>query len=226
MSEGLAFLSVCFPSLFSIVDPIAAVPIFLALVGKETREVQRRTAIRATLTMLVVLTIFAIGGTVIFKFFGISIPAFKIAGGALLFGVAFEMLHAKQSAVRTTDEENQEAENKHEAGIIPIGIPMLSGPGAIATAMMWASRAHVMQERLALYISIGILSLITLIAFTFATSLTRILGKTGIKIATRIMGLILAATAAQFVIDGVTEAFPALVGGVNTAQVAPASSSL
>lgn len=209
MAEALAFFAVCFPSIFAIVDPIACVPIFVGLVGKDSREIQRRTALRASLTLLVVLGVFAIGGPVIFKFFGITIPAFKVAGGVILFGVAFEMLHAKQSATRTTSEETAEAETRHEAGVIPLGIPLLSGPGAIATVMMWASRAKHTSEQIALVATIVLLATITLIALLSSTRLVSLMGGTGIKIATRIMGLILAATAAQFVIDGVTEAFPA-----------------
>ena len=201
-SAGLAFFTVCFPSMFSIVDPVACVPIYLALVGNEERAEQRRTAIRAVMTATLVLGLFAASGTALFHFFGITIPAFKVAGGILLFTMSLEMMRAKTSPVKSTPEEASEAKAKDDVAIIPLGIPLLSGPGAIATAMMWSSRAQEMGEKVALYVSIGLVALIALGALAFAGSIVKLLGKTGINVISRIMGLILAATAAQFVIDG------------------------
>src|SRR5262249_52905201 len=120
MSSGVAFFTVCFPSVFSIVDPLSSVPIYLALVGSEEKKEQRRTAARATLTATVVLCLFAAAGTMIFNFFGITIPAFKIAGGILLFTMSLEMMRAKPSAVKNTPEETTEAQQKDDVAIIPI----------------------------------------------------------------------------------------------------------
>ena len=209
MSAGLAFFTLCFPSLFSIVDPLAAVPIFLALAGSEDVAAQRRTAVRATVTATVILSLFALLGTHIFKFFGITIPAFKMAGGVLLFTLALEMMRAKHSGARSTPEEQSEAQAKEDAGLIPLGVPLLSGPGAIATVMVWSSRAKQVHDKVALFASIAALSVVTLLILRSAPRISRLFGKTGINIVTRIMGLILAATAAQFVIDGWREAFTA-----------------
>lgn len=206
MSGGLAFLGLCLPSLLSIVDPLAAVPVFVTLVAKDPRPEQRRTAMRAVFTMTVMLMLFAAAGNAIFHFFGITVPAFKIAGGVLLFSMALEMMRAHPSAVRSKPEEEKEAAEKQDVGIVPLGIPLLSGPGAIATAMMWAARAKTPADNAALYGSILIVGIVTLLTLVFSTTLLARLGQTGINIATRIMGLILAATAAQFLIDGVREA--------------------
>lgn len=206
MAAGLKFFSLIFPSLFSIVDPLAAIPIFLALTGKDDMKSQRRTAIRATVTAATILSLFALLGTQIFRFFGITIPAFKIAGGVLLFTMALEMMRAKHSAVRATAEEQTEAQHKEDVGLIPLGVPLLSGPGAIATVMMWSARAKAVEQKVALFSSIGLLALVILLTLLFAPRLSRLFGQTGINIVTRIMGLILAATAAQFVIDGWREA--------------------
>jgi multiple antibiotic resistance protein len=214
MSAGLTFFTLCFPSLFSIVDPLAAVPIFLALAGKDDLKSQRRTAVRATVTATAILSLFALLGTQIFKFFGITIPAFKIAGGVLLFTLALEMMRARHAGARATPEEQSEAQQKEDVGLIPIGVPLLSGPGAIATVMVWSSRAHHLPEKAALFGSIAALAVVVLLTLLFAPRLSRLFGKTGINIVTRIMGLILAATAAQFVIDGWREAFVAVVPGV------------
>lgn len=209
MSAGLAFFTLCFPSLFSIVDPLATVPIFLALAGKDDRQSQRRTAIRATVTAATLMTLFALFGTHIFSFFGITIPAFKIAGGILLFTMALEMMRAKHSAARATPEETSEAEHKEDVGLIPLGVPLLSGPGAIASVMLWSARATGIEQKAALYASILLIAVVVLLTLLFAPRLAHLFGKTGINIVTRIMGLILAATAAQFVIDGWREAMSA-----------------
>jgi len=206
MSGGLSFFTVCFPSMFSIVDPIGVVPVYLALVGAEPLGEQRRTAARATATATIVLSLFAATGAAIFHFFGITIPAFKVAGGILLFSMALEMMRAKTSPVRSTPEETSDARGKDDVAIVPIGIPLLSGPGAIATAVMWSSRAHRPGEKIALFVSILLVTGITLLTLLFAGRVVKLFGRTGINVVSRIMGLILAATAAQFVIDGWREA--------------------
>ena len=201
-----------FASVFSIVDPFSALPIFLALTGSQPRAIQARTALRASLTCFLVLTTFAVAGTFIFRFFGITIPAFKIAGGILLFGVGLEMMRAKHSDTRGTTEERVEAESKEDVGIIPMGLPLLSGPGAIATVMVLVGKAQSFPERMGVYASIFAVSLIALVTLNSAALVSRVLGRTGINVIGRIMGLILAAIAMQFVIDGVIEAFPKMFG--------------
>lgn len=207
MQPGLTFFTLCFPSLFSIVDPLAAVPIFLALAGRDEAKQQRLTAIRATVTATAIMSLFALLGTQIFKFFGITIGAFKIAGGVLLFTMALEMMRARHSGARGTAEETNEAQHKEDVGLIPLGVPLLSGPGAIASVMVWSSRAVHVDQKVALFAAIGAIGLTIFLTLLFAPRLSRVFGKTGINIVTRIMGLILAATAAQFVIDGWREAF-------------------
>jgi len=201
-----------FGSVFSIVDPFAAVPIFLALAGGQSRAQQAKTALRAALTCFCVLTTFGVAGSFIFSFFSITIPAFKIAGGVLLFGVAFEMMNAKPSGTRGTREEEHEAESKTDIGLIPLGLPLLSGPGAIATVMVLVGKAPSVEGRVSVYAAIFVVSVIAFLVLRSAALLTRVLGKTGINVIGRIMGLILAATAMQFCLDGLHEAFPKLLG--------------
>ncbi len=208
----LAFAVLSFGSLFSIVDPFAAVPIFLGLVGAQPRAVQARTALVASATCLVVLGVFALAGRYLFSFFGITIPAFKVAGGILLFGVAVEMMSAKHSGTKSTPEEETEASEKADVGLIPLGLPLLSGPGAIAAVMVLAGKAEHFEHRMALVASIVAVSLVTFLVLRSASLVARLLGKTGIKIIGRIMGLILAAVAMQFVLDGAREAFPRVFG--------------
>jgi multiple antibiotic resistance protein len=199
---------VAFGSIFSIVDPFSAVPVFLGLTGAEPRATQSRTALRASLTCFFVLSLFAAAGSAIFHFFGITIPAFKIAGGILLFGVALDMMRAKHSGTRTTKEE--EAEEREDVGLIPLGLPLLSGPGAIAAVMVLAGNARDAGQRLSVHFAVLGVSLTAFFILRSAGFFSRILGTTGINVIGRLMGLILAAMAIQFVIDGAAEAFPKL----------------
>ncbi len=210
MSPLSSFWLLCFGSLLSIVDPFAAVPIFLALVGEQPPHVQARTAFRASLTCFVVLSAFGVGGSLIFKFFGITIPAFKVAGGILLFAVALDMMRAQPSNVRTTSEERSEAAAKEDVGLIPLGLPLLSGPGAIATVMVLTGKARGTTEHAGVLGAVLVVSLLTFFVLRSAAYMTRALGRTGINVIGRIMGLILAAVAIQFVLDGVREALPHL----------------
>ena len=207
---GYALL--CFGSLMSIVDPFAALPIFLALTGTQDPKQRARTALVSTATCFTILTTFALAGTFIFSFFGITIPAFKIAGGILLFGVGLEMMRGKESETRTTAEEKVEAEAKEDIAIIPMGLPLLSGPGAIATVMVLVGKASGWPQRFGVYAAIAAVSLVTFLVLRSAEIVARMLGRTGINLIGRVMGLILAATSVQFVIDGAHEAFPKLLG--------------
>lgn len=197
---------VAFGSLFSIVDPFSAVPVFVALTGRENQAAQSRTALRASLTCFVVLTVFGLAGSVIFKFFGITIPAFKVAGGILLFGVALDMMKAQHSETRTTKEE--ETEKHDDVGLIPLGLPLLSGPGAIAAVMVLAGKAQSPTSRVAVHLAVLGIGVSSFLILRSAAWLGKFFGKTGINVIGRLMGLILAALAIQFVIDGAHEAFP------------------
>lgn len=208
--ELLRYSLLCFGSLLSIVDPFAAVPVFLALLGHEPRDVQKRTALRAALTCLFVLGTFGLVGSLLFRFFGITLPAFKIAGGILLFGVGLEMMQAKRSKTRATVAEEAEAETKDDVGLMPLGLPLLSGPGSIAAVMVLVGKAPDLPHRLGVVAAIAAVSLLAFLVLRSAGFFARLLGQTGINVIGRIMGLILAAIAIQFVLEGVTEAFPAL----------------
>lgn len=197
---------VAFGSLFSIVDPFSALPVFVALTGQKPKDYQGRTALRASLTCFVVLSVFAAAGSFIFKFFGITIPAFKVAGGILLFGVALDMMRAQHSETRTTKEE--EKEQHDDVGLIPLGLPLLSGPGAIAAVMVLAGQAESTTSRVAVHVAILGIGVSAFLILRSATFVGKFLGTTGIRIIGRLMGLILAAIAIQFVIDGAHEAFP------------------
>jgi multiple antibiotic resistance protein len=201
-----SYVFLSFGSLFSIVDPFTAVPIFLMLVGGQPRAVQQATALRASATCAIVLTTFGLLGNFLFAVLGISLPAFKIAGGILLFGVGLEMMRARRSETRTTSEEALDAETKEDMGVIPIGMPLLAGPGAIATVLVLVGKARDLAQRASLFATVAVVSFIALVTLRSAPIVARGLGKTGINVIGRVMGLLLAALATQFVIDGLHEA--------------------
>jgi multiple antibiotic resistance protein len=210
MSPLASFSLLCFGSLFSIVDPFAAVPIFLALTGGQSLATQSRTALRASVTCLVVLSAFGLAGRLIFSFYGFTIGAFKIAGGILVFGTALDMIHAKPSDKRTTIEERAEAEAKEDVGLMPLGLPLLSGPGAIATVMVLGGKAKDVGEKIGVHLAVLAVSILTFLILRSGVWVAKFLGRTGINVVVRIMGLILAAVAMQFIIDGALETMPGL----------------
>ena len=212
MRELATYTVLCFGSIFAIVDPFAAVPIFLALTGDKPANDMANVARRASMTCMFVLLVFAAAGSFILRFFSITLPAFKIAGGVILFAVGFEMLRARPSRTRSTAEEQEEAHTKEDVALVPLGLPLLAGPGAIATVMVLSTRAGDLEHRAAIGVCVVIVSFITFIVLRSAALVTKALGQTGINLIGRVMGLILAATAAQFAIDGLREAFPRILG--------------
>ena len=195
-----------FVAIFIIVDPIGLLPLFIALTHNYSKKRIKHTVWLACLTAAFVLIIFAFAGDIILEFFGVTIPAFRIAGGIIIFIIALGMLQAKRTRLKTTPEEEEKGLEQEEVGIVPIGIPMLAGPGAITTVIVFTSSSQQYNT----YITIAAIMLTLFFAFFIlkqAVSIHRILGPTGLNIFTRLMGLILAVISVQFVIDGIKEFF-------------------
>jgi multiple antibiotic resistance protein len=150
----------------------------------------------------VTLAVFGASGVAILRFFGISLGSFRIAGGILLFLNAVDMLRAQPSRQRTTPEEEAEGAGKPDVSLFPLAIPMLSGPGAVATVMMLMARAAGVWQRLVVYVAIAVTAALTFLLLVGASAAERRLGKTGMGVLHRVMGLLLAAIAVQFVVDG------------------------
>jgi multiple antibiotic resistance protein len=210
--ELATYTVLCLGSIFAIVDPFAAVPIFLALTGDRPASDIVHVARRASFTCMLILLVFSAAGGLILGFFSITLPAFKIAGGIVLFAVGFEMLRARPSRTRSTEEEQAEAHSKEDVAIVPLGLPLLAGPGAIATVMVLSTKAGDLPHRAAVILCVILVSFATFLVLRSAALVARVLGQTGINVIGRVMGLILAATATQFVLDGAREAFPKLLG--------------
>ena len=196
-------LLLVFTSVLFIVDPFAVIPTFLAMTERDTPEHRRQLARRGAWTSAVTLTAFALGGSIIFTIFGITIGAFKIAGGVLIGLNALDMVQARRSQQRETPVEKAEGIQKEDIGIIPLGVPMLAGPGAISTVMVLALGAKTIATMAAVYVSILLTALISFYVLAAASMMERRLGQTGMRILTRLMGLVLCAIAVQFIIDGI-----------------------
>jgi multiple antibiotic resistance protein len=199
------FALITFTSVLFIVDPIAVVPTYLVITQGQTQAQRRATALRACIAAVLLLVTFAAVGRAIFELFGITLPAFRIAGGLILWLVAMDMLHGTRSTQEGTTEIT-EATVKDDVAITPLAVPMLAGPGAISTVMVLSGQARTMPQNVVVYGSILLTLLISWVTLRAAEGLVLRIGQTGIRVVTRLMGLLLAAIAVQFVITGVREA--------------------
>ena len=214
----LAFTFSTLTTLLLVVDAPAAVPLFLSMTESDTLEHKRRTAFRASLAAGLVLAAFGAAGGVIFRILGISLGAFRIAGGVLLFLLAIDMLRAQRSRQRTSPEEEAEGLDRADISIFPLAIPMLAGPGATSTVMVLVSRAQHVWQYIVVFAAIAVTSLVTLGLLRSGMRVERRLGQTGMNVLQRVMGLILAATAVQFVVEGVATLLPTVVAGLGSAH--------
>jgi len=207
LTERAIELVLIFTSILFIVDPFAVIPTFLAMTARDAPAQRRVLARRGAWTCAITLIAFALGGSLIFKIFGITIGAFKIAGGVLIGLNALDMVQARRSQQRETPIETAEGIQKDDIGIMPLGVPMLAGPGAISTVMVLALGAKSTAAMVTVYVSIVLTALITFWVLSAASIVERRLGQTGMRTLTRLMGLVLAAIAVQFIIDGIKLSF-------------------
>ena len=210
MQTFLQFALVTFTSVLFIVDPIAVVPTYLVITQGQTTEQRRGTARRACVAAAVLLITFAAAGRGIFNLFGITMPAFRIAGGLILWVVAMDMLHGQRST-QESRPEIAEGQVKDDVAVTPLAMPMLAGPGAISTIMVLAGQARTVGEKACIYVAIALTMLISWIVLRLGERLVLKMGQTGIRVMTRIMGLLLAAIAVQFVITGARDALKGLL---------------
>ena len=195
-------------SLFVIVDPLAAVPAFLAMTPTDTPEQRSKMARLACWVAAGVLLAFAIAGKWIFKFLGITMPAFQLAASVVLLLIALDMLRAQRSRVQETSEETAAGVEKTDIAVTPLAIPMLSGPGAISTAIMLHNQAAGWGQRIALYVCIGAVCLASYLILRLSARGARWLSPIAMSITVRIMGLLLAAVAIQFMLNTLRQINP------------------
>jgi multiple antibiotic resistance protein len=209
------FAMTVFATLFVIVDPIGQVPIFMALTHRQAAGLRKQTAFRAIVLAGMIMLGFALTGEHFLRLLGITLPAFRIAGGILLLLVSIDMILARQSGIRSaTEEETEEAEERKDVAVIPLAIPLIAGPGAITSVILLMGQAgsDLVLQGLVLVLIVVVL-LICLTALLFASRLMGLLGVTGVNVVGRLAGIILAALAVQFLIDGIAAVMPRMLGG-------------
>lgn len=195
-------------TLLVVVDPIGLAPIFLSVTEGLPRRARQQVALRACLIAAIVLIGFAFFGNWLLRHLGISLPAFRIGGGLLLFAIAFEMVFDIRGEREARTAERAVEEHVRHIAAFPLAVPLMAGPGAITATMLVAGQPGMNPLRLLWFVAvIGVVVLATYVIFLFASRLWRLLGTTGNLVLTRLLGVVLAALAVQFVIDGIREVF-------------------
>jgi len=195
-SADAKFVVLAFSSLFSVINPIEAAPLFVAMT-EGSRGERRRTAVRACLAAAIILAVFALTGGAIFAFFGITLPAFQIAGGALFTLMGLSTLRREERADRSSEPPGA------DPSIVPLGMPIIAGPGAISTVMVLVGQARDGGHRIALALAIAANIVLTLLILLAAPVIVVRIGETGQRIVSKVMGLITAVIGVQFILNGV-----------------------
>ena len=208
MAELLVYVAV-FVTVFALVDPIGAVPFFVSLTDGFSEADRRIVRRRAVIVLGSVLGVFALVGRFLFDAFGLTLAAFEIAGGILLFIVAYDMLHGEVTRTKLTNEDREEAiARRDEIAVVPLGIPLLAGPGAISTVMIYEGSAGGDPAMVVVvFLAIAVTTALTFFILKYGQKIFRYFGKTGIMAMTRVLGLLLAAVGVQFVVNGIFGAF-------------------
>lgn len=201
-----------FIALIALVNPLGVLPMFISLTQDFTPTQKQRAIRTAAFTVVAVISTCALLGEQIIKFFGISTASLQVAGGLLILLMSLSMLNAQPSGAKTTAEERDEAEHKDTIGVVPLGIPLLTGPGAMSTVIVLAGKSNHVSDYVALIGSGVVIAALVWLTLQMAQPIARFMGRTGINIATRIMGLLVAAVAVEFIVEGLKTMLPALAG--------------
>ncbi|WP_371143040.1 MarC family protein [Burkholderia cepacia] len=199
-----------FISLLALINPIGAVPFFLSLTAQQTDIERRRTIRIASVSVFCVMTVTALLGQQIIDFFGISVGSLEVGGGIIMLLMAINMLNAQIGNTRSTPEERHEAELKDNIAVVPLAIPLLTGPGSISTVIIYTANSRHWYERAGLVAIGAALAFLCFVAMRLAEPIANWIGRTGINIATRLMGLMLSALAVEFIVNGLRALLPAL----------------
>ena len=206
----ISTLITAYTALFIIIDPLGLAPLFVALTQGMSSTQRRGIAFRAIAISAALMAVFLFAGQSVLDFLGISLPAFQIAGGVLLFLTALEILFQKRQTRRADNAIESQSENHDDPSVFPLAMPLIVGPGAIATLILLTSEAEGLVDYLAIGgVTMAVLGT-TFLAFLAAGPIERLLGKTGLDILTRVLGMLLAALATQFIVDGIRQSFAAV----------------
>ena len=196
--------------LISVVNPIGVIPTFISLTINRTSADKKRTAFVCAFSVAMVLSVSLLAGEPILHFLGISLASFRVAGGILMLLMGISMLYASDDRSRHTPEERAESYEKESVAVVPLAIPLLSGPGAISTTIVFAHTQHSLAHYLLVAAVIFSVSCIVLAVLLSASKVAEVMGRTGMNVVTRVMGLILASIAVEFIAKGLVSLFPVL----------------
>jgi multiple antibiotic resistance protein len=199
-----------FLALLALVNPLGALPFFISLTSQDGRTERRRIVRVASFAVTVVICFSALVGERFIGFFGVSVEAFEVGGGVIMLLMAVSMINAQLGGTKHTPEESVEAEVKQSIAVVPLAVPLLAGPGTISTVIVYAGKVSAWWDYLGLLGCGVLIGLVTFVTLSLATPISRLLGQTGINIVTRLMGLMLAALAVEFIVGGLGEMLPGL----------------
>ena len=197
---------------FVVVEPISLIPLFSGLTAGASARYRRRMALKAVIIALAILVLFALAGASFLELMGISLEAFRIFGGMLLFLLSLEMVFARESGTRTSSGEAAESKRRADISVFPLAFPFIAGPGALATILLWFGPLHFGTHTalFAAYLAaVCVVLAISLVLMLLAEPLMRVIGVTGANVASRLLGVVLGALAVQFVLDGLRQSFAA-----------------
>jgi multiple antibiotic resistance protein len=199
-----------FISLLALVNPLGAIPFFISFTATNSRQERRRIVRHASFTVAVVIAFTTLLGQQVIDFFGISVNSFQVGGGLIMLLMAISMINAQPGGTKTTPEEAVEGELKENIAVVPLAIPLLAGPGTISTVIIYSSQSERFLQKINLIGSGIAIAILVFIALSAAEPISRVLGRTGINVATRLMGLMLAALGVELIVDGLTALLPVL----------------
>ena len=202
---NIEFFILCFSSLFTLINPIGIVPIFIAMTDEYNKKERDMIAFKSVIFAFFILILFGVLGEFIFSFYNITIHGFRIAGGILLLKISFDMIESKRSRTRTTPMEEKAAEEKNEIAYTPLAIPLIAGPGSIASIMILSSESSHWNHKITLFFALGTVLLITFLTLKLSKYLTKTFGRSGLRIMQRIMGLILMVISIEFILKGIKD---------------------
>ncbi|HTU82830.1 MAG TPA: MarC family protein [Candidatus Acidoferrales bacterium] len=202
----LSFAATAFATAITIIDPIGMIPMTLSATASDSPQQRNRIVDQAVLVAAGIMLVMGLVGRPLLEYLGITLPAFMIAGGVLLFLIAVDMLFARPTGAKRTEAEEREAAETHNPAVFPLAVPMISGPGTIATVLLLVTLAHGNRAELGIVAAAYALALlVTWLCMRLSTLLLRIISNTGVHVTTRLLGIILGALAVQFVINGLVQ---------------------
>ena len=200
-----------FIGLFALVNPIGIIPVFISMTSYQTAAARNKTNLTANLSVAIILWTSLFLGDSILQLFGISIDSFRIAGGILVVTIAMSMISGKLGEDKQNKQEKSESAIRESIGVVPLALPLMAGPGAISSTIVWGTRFHTAEYLAGFTVAIALFAACSWGLFRIAPWLVRLLGQTGINVITRIMGLLLMALGIEFIVAGVKAIFPGLL---------------